>query len=616
MIDERQRSESSAEAAEGARQAREPAWQLASLAHSIERAVRAVLVVDVVESVRLIEQDEEGTIARWLGLVNHVEADLLAAGEGRLVKCLGDGMLLEFADSRSAVATAFAIRHAAKRLNFGVPAERQMLLRMGIEISDVIIESRDVYGHGVNLATRLASLAGPDEIVVSARVRDQITPVLDADIEDLGDCYLKHIQQPVRAYRIGPPGPRPVILPGFSLEALRATLAVIPFTPRDASAEHHVLGEVLAEEMIRELSRSSDLNVISRLSTTAFRGRQVTLAEIKAHLNADYVLSGTYRVDGHRVTLDAELAEAKSAHIVWARRFIDQITGIFSVEQNLIIQVIIDVRAAVLSRELRRVQSRSWKTLENYTLLMAAIALMHRLSPRDFQQARKLLQILIDRATRQSLAHAWLANWYVMSVNQGWSSDPARDAEAALACTKRALDVDPECSLALAIDGSVHTNLLKRLDIAEDRYTLAVASNPNDAFAWLLKGTMHAFKGDGREAVSYTKRAIELSPLDPLRYLYDSLAATACLADRRYAEAIEFARNSLRANRTHASTLRAKAIAEWQLGLEDDARATARELLHLEPNLTVTRYRKRTPAAPYPTGKEWCDSLKAAGIPD
>ena len=83
--------------------------------------MRAVLVIDVVESVRLIEQDEEGTIARWLGLVNHVETDLLAAGEGRLVKCLGDGMLLEFADSRAAVATAFAIRHAAKRLNFGVP---------------------------------------------------------------------------------------------------------------------------------------------------------------------------------------------------------------------------------------------------------------------------------------------------------------------------------------------------------------------------------------------------------------------------------------------------------------------------------------------------------------
>jgi class 3 adenylate cyclase/TolB-like protein len=325
-----------------------------SLAHTIERAIRAVLVVDVVESVRLIEQDEEGVIARWLGLVNHVEADLLTTGEGRLVKCLGDGLLLEFADARVAVATAFAIRHAGKRLNFGLPPERQMLLRMGIEISDVIIESRDVYGHGVNLATRLAGLAGPDEIVISARVRDQITPILDADVEDLGDCYLKHVQHPVRAYRIGPPGPRPVIQPGFSLGELRPTLAVIPFTPRDAAPEHQVLGEVLAEEMIRELSHSSDLNVISRLSTTAFRGRQFALEEINAHLNADYVLSGTYRVDGQHVRLDAELAEARSAHIVWSRRFTDQIVGILGGERELIGKVVPDVSIGLMSRELHR----------------------------------------------------------------------------------------------------------------------------------------------------------------------------------------------------------------------------------------------------------------------
>jgi adenylate cyclase len=169
----------------------------------LSSSVRAVLVVDVVESVRLIEQDEEGVIARWLSLVNYVEADLLAAGEGRLVKYLGDGMLLAFADVRVAVSAALAIQHASKRQNFGVPPERQILLRIGIEITDVIIEGHDVYGHGVNLATRLASIAGPGEIVISAQVRDQITPILDADIEDLGDCFLKHVQHPVRAYRIG-----------------------------------------------------------------------------------------------------------------------------------------------------------------------------------------------------------------------------------------------------------------------------------------------------------------------------------------------------------------------------------------------------------------------------
>ena len=609
-------AESLAEAAARSTEAtRRRAGEKLLFAQAAERATRAILVVDVVESVRLIEQDEEDAIARWLSLVSHVEADLLAAGEGRLVKHLGDGMLLAFGDGRAAVSAALAIQHANKRQNFGLAPERQMLLRMGIEISDVIIESGDVFGRGVNLATRLATMAGPGEIVISARVRDQITPVLDADVEDLGDCYLKHVQDPVRAYRVGPPGPRPVIESGFSLGELRPTLAVIPFTARDVASEHHVLGEVLAEETIQELSRSPDLNVISRLSTTAFRGRLVTLAEINAHLNADYVLSGIYRVDGQRISLDAELAEAESAHIVWSRRFTDQITHILSGERELIGRVVVDAYTAVTSCELRRAQTRPLPTLKSYTLLMAAITLMHRMSRRDFEAARKLLQTLIDRATRQSTAQAWLANWHVLRVQQGWTDNPQKDARYALACAERALDADPDSSLALAVDGLVRTHFAKRLDLAQQRYGLAVKANPNDSLAWLLKGTLHAFMGEGQQAVADTQRALALSPLDPHRYYYESLAATACNAAGQYQRALALTQRSLRANRRHTSTLRTKAIAEWQLNLHENARRTAQELLALEPNLTVGGWLERSPSAPYCTGIEWADVLRKVGVP-
>lgn len=580
-----------------------------------ERANRALLVVDVVEFVRLIEQDEEGVVARWLELVDYVQTDLLAAGEGRLVKCVGDGMLLEFMHARAAVSAALAIQSASKRQNFGLPPNRQMLLRTGIEIGDVIIEGRDVYGHGVNLATRLASLAGPGEIVVSAQVHEEITPVLDTEIEDLGACFLKHVREPVRAYRIGPPGPRPVIAPGFSLHELRPTLAVIPFTARNVAPEHHVLGEVFAEEMIRELSHLPDLNVISRLSTTALRGR-VSLTEIGATLNADYVLSGTYSVDGSRVRLSAELAEAGSAHVVWARELADEIAGIVGGERELIGRVVVDVYRAVMSRELRRVRSQALPTLKSYSLLMAAVTLMHRLSPRDFEDARQLLQTLIDRARRQSIPQAWLAKWHVLRVQQGWSEDPGRDAQMALQCTRQALDNDPHCSLALAIDGFAHTNLLKRFDIAEERYDLALRTNPNDSLAWLLKGTMHAFMAQGRPAVDCTQRALKLSPLDPHRYFYDSLAATAHLAAHRYDQALDLAQRSLRANPTHTSTLRAMAIAQWQLGRKDDARKTVQELRRQEPELTFSGYLERTPAAPFSTGKEWSSALRQAGLPN
>src|SRR6266581_3549975 len=237
-----------------------------------ERAIRTVLVVDVAESVRLMEQSEDDTVSRWRSFVQGVTASILPMQGGRLVKSLGDGMLIDFPQVHEAVKAAFEIQDACMCANQGMPAERQMLLRMGIQVSALISDERDVYGRGVNLAARLATLAGPSEIVVSADVRDQLTPVLDADIEDLGECYLKHIREPVRAYRLGPPGPRPVIEAGDTTPDLRPTIAVIPFSYRGTEPGHVILGEVLADDIISALSHTADLNVISRLSTTVFRG--------------------------------------------------------------------------------------------------------------------------------------------------------------------------------------------------------------------------------------------------------------------------------------------------------------------------------------------------------
>src|SRR2546428_414892 len=182
-----------------------------------------------------------------------------------------------------------------------------------------------------------------------------------------------------------------------------------------------------------------------------------------------------------------------------------------------------------------RAQTQSLPTLDGYTLLIGSIAMMHRLSQHDFERSRLMFQALIDRAPRLATPYAWLAKWHVLRVQQGWSADESSDRQLAMGFAKRALDADPDCSLALAIDGFVHTNLLKRLDIASERYDRALRVNPNDSLAWLLKGTMHAFKGEGKQAIEGTRRALRLSPLDPLRYFYDSLAATAALSAGDYA---------------------------------------------------------------------------------
>jgi len=581
-----------------------------------ERATRAVLVVDIVESVRLVEHAELSVISRWLGFVDFIKKQILPAQDGRLVKKTGDGLLIDFSDARRAISTALAIQRESIRLNVGLRPPEWIMLRMGLELCEILIDDGDIHGHGVNLAARLMGLANPGEIVASQSVRDNLTADLDAEVEDLGDCFLRHVSQPVRAYRIGPPGARAVIQPALSLQDWTPSIAVIPFDCRASDRGHQVVGEIFAEQLIRVLSQSPELSVVSRLSTTALRGRSEALRDIVSHLRADYVLSGSYRYDGETLVVEIELADAKSERVLWTDLVRGGLSDLLDQDQNLTNSIATKVIVVVSASELRRLRSQSLPTLGAYTLLMSAITLMHRLSKQDFDEAGRLLQILIDRATRQPIPHAWLANWHVLRVQQGWSVDESEDTYLALESTRRALDSDPDCSLALAVDGFVHTNLVKKLDVAQDRYKLALETNPSNALAWALQGALNAFTDKGSQAVNNTQRALKLTPLDPHRYFYDSLAASACIAACDYASALELARRSLRANRKHTSTLRVMSVAQWHLGLRKDARATAKELLRLEPTLTVTRWLKRTPSAPYRVGQEFARVLRKVGIPN
>jgi adenylate cyclase len=578
-----------------------------------ERVVRTLLALEISEAGDLREDDAREVVSQWRKLQDSIAKDVLPAAGGRLVRRLENGQLIAFPEAHAAVTAAFNIQKACEesaRQNLAP----QLLPRIGIQMGEVLADGNDLYGRNVGLAPRLAGIAGPGEIVVSASVRDELTPALDADIEDLGECYLKEISEPLRVYRLGPPGPRPVIETSDTADDLRPTIAVIPFAAHGSAQQ--AIGEILAEEVIAALSRSADLNVISRLSTTAFRGRRATLGEVSTHLKASYVLSGVYRVARRTLYLTVELAEAKSSRVVWANDMKGRVAGIGDGNEGLIDRIVAQASSAIMARELERTQARAPQTLESFTLLIGAIALMHRLSPQDFHRARDMLQAVLNRAPRLAVPRAWLAKWHVLRVWQGWSDDPAVDARLALDCTKRALDADAHCSLALAIDGFVHTNLLKALDVAQARYDLALGVNPNDSVAWLLKGMLHAFKGEGQQATKDTQRALRLSPLDPHRYFYDSLAASAALSAEQYERAIELARRSLRANRTHSSTHRVLAIAQWQLGRHDDARGTVKELLRLEPTLTVTNWLARSPSSEYAIGRLCANALREAGVPN
>lgn len=574
-------------------------------------------MIDVVESVRLMQADEADVIDRWRRFVNEVRTQVLPVHGGRLVKSLGDGLLLEFESVPPAVAASLEIQRRIGRYNVAREQSASLYLRIGVHLANVIVDDMDVYGAGVNLAARLGGLAGPGEIVVSAEARDALTEGLDADVHDLGECFVRHIHEPIHAYRIGAADlDRSFLALDDHHADLAPTVAFIPPMPVDDSGAYPALGEVVADGVIGRLSRNALLRVISRLSSSALKGRRLATGEVGKLLGAAYVLSGSYTCSSPRVVFDLELSDTRSGLVVWAERLRSNLDDLLAPASELVAGVSELVARRIAEHAVTGAMQHPVPTLSSYSAFLGALTLMHRASRQEFERARVLLEHLIDRHRRVPAPRAWLAQWYVLRLTRGWSTETERDVVQASEQAQRAIDIDAGCGLAYAMAGFVQCHMKQNLDAAEELYLKAVDANPNESIAWLFRGVMHTFKGEGPAALAASDKALSLSPLDPLRYYYYSLAASAAVAAGKYERAIELATRSLQSNRTHTSTYRALAMAQALSGHEAQARETTAQLLVLEPGFTVTGFLRRSPSGRTRAGATYADALRIAGVPE
>jgi TolB-like protein/Flp pilus assembly protein TadD len=553
---------------------------------------------------------------RWEAFLRKVQTQQLPQAGGRMVKSLGDGLIVEFPAVTPALKSALAMQSMLAEFNVGVESELRMHARIGAHTADVYFHEHDIYGRGVNLVSRLATLAEPGQIVISSAVRDLLVPGLDPEVEHIGACYLKHFAEPVNAYRIQTTTDRQSsALSNPSRSSLFPTIGIIPLEGRFVSPHHSVLGELIADATIARLSANGMLRVISRLSTSLLSGRARPLDEISALLGANFVASGSYQMCGDRISLMVELADARSKEVIWVNEIQGNLADVLEPKSEMVESICAGIMTAIAAQEMQRARRLPLPTLEGFSLQLAGSTLMHRSSRQEFDHARKIFEYLIERHPRMPEPRAWLAKWYVLRVTRGFVEDLAAESARALEQTRRALDASPECSLALAVEGFVHCHMLRDLSGAEERLNRALAVNPNDSLAWLFSCVVHGFRGDGETALASADRAIELSPLDPLRHYYDALACSAALAARRLPRAIELAKRALRVNRDHLPTLRALTIAQVESGSLDEARQTAVRVLALEPSLTLRDYVARGPKGAETTRIRYAAALGEAGIP-
>jgi adenylate cyclase len=584
-------------------------------AFRFRRATKVIAVADVVESVRLMEQDEQDFIRRWCEFVSFV-VGCVAAESARLHRSLGDGLMLEFADAQSCVRTAMAMHTWLRERNRNLPADRRLHLRIGAHIADFLADEHDIYGNDVNLAARIASLAGPGELVISAALRRHLGRGLPVPLEDLGSCHLKHVKEPVHAFRIGEAGIAPV-MPSSNMEthAFRGTVAVLAFGTEGTETRvgAGVSGVSLADELVAALVRSDALQVVSRMSALP-DPTQGSLHKVQTHTAARYVLTGRARMHDGNMALFAELADAASGLVVWAESFASTSGPAGLLDPRLLARVAAAVHASVIQHEIEAAHARPLPALDGPGLLLASVGLMHRLSPVDMENARGMLEHLLERWRRHATAHAWLAHLHVLRVQQAGPGVGAHDHALARAHAAAAVQSDPASPLVLAVDGHTCLHGARNMEAAAERFHQALSLRENHSITLLFQAEMMALRGSARVARITAARASQWLSLEPLHYLYDAVEALAALADGDAEAAATLAQQSLRRNPRYLPAWHTLVVAQVESERLGEAHATQQQLLKRQPSFSVSGFLKATPMGDALAAR-FAEGLLQAGAP-
>jgi len=494
----------------------------------VQRRLAAILAADVVGYSRLMAEDEAGTLAALQQHRRTLIDPAIARHNGRMVKLMGDGALVEFASVVDAIACAAEIQEAMAEHNAGVAEARAIVFRIGINLGDVIVEGDDIYGGGVNVAARLEGLAEPGGICVSGIAYDTAHDKLDLAFESLGEQQVKNIDQPVRTYRVVfGVGSGRRSGPSAALELPdKPSLAVLPFTNMSAEPDQGFFADGICEDIITELSKFRTLFVIARNSSFAFKGQGVDVKEVSAKLGVRYIVEGSVRRAGGRVRITAQLIDAVEDAHIWAERYDRDLEDIFAVQDEVTRAIVAAVEPQLASSERLRARRKPTDSLDAWECYQRGLWHLHQYREEDIEEALAFLARAIELDPTFATAHAGLAFALYYKVILGFSRDGPGDLAKALADGTAAVRLDENDPFAHVALGRVHTAKGEH-DEAIECCNRAIALNPNYASAYF--GRAHSLWMSGRpaEAVLSHDEAMRLSPRDPLMWAFQASKAAA-----------------------------------------------------------------------------------------
>ena len=560
----------------------------------MERRLTAILAADVVGYSRLIGANEIGTLAALKALQTDFIDGKIAEHQGRIVKLTGDGMLVEFPSVVNAVACAAEVQRGMRERNAGVPQDQRIEFRIGVNLGDVIVEGKDIFGDGVNVAARLESIAKPGGITISGSVRDQVGNRLDLTFEDMGEQTLKNIERPIRVYRVSVDSPAGL---GTNDEERtqhqqleKPSIAVLPFNNMSGDPEQEYFSDGITEDIITDLSNVSGLFVVARNTAFTYKGKPVKVQQVAQDLGVRFILEGSVRKAGSRVRITGQLIHGEDGGHLWAARFDRDLTDIFAIQDEITHAIVEQLKVKLLPQEKKSIAQAPTDNIEAYTFYLRGRQFMQRHSKANYQLARRMFAKAVELDPLYARAYAGIADcdsflFLHYHLEAG--------IDSILATSAKALDMDDKLAEAHASRG-LALSLGQRYDEATAEFERAIALDPNSFESHYFYGRACVTQGKFERTATLFERAAENKP-DDYQSVILLIAVYRALGRPRDSEnaarkGVERAKVELTLHPENARAAYLGANAFIVLGETDLAREWASRALAIDPDDVLTQY--------------------------
>lgn len=574
------------------------------------RRLAAILAADVVGFSALMSRDEQGTLEQLIAFRRNCFDPQIAQHNGRIVKLMGDGALVEFASVLDAVACAIAIQKSAT-----AQSENPIQLRIGINLGDVITTGEDIYGDGVNIAARLEPIAEPGGVCISGIVHDSLRGKINARFRDDGEQKLKNIETSIRVFHWTPGDINTSHPPSSKFDAGKASIAVLAFDNMSSDPEQEYFSDGIAEDIITALSHFRDFFVIARNTSFTYKGQAIRVDQVCQDLGVKYLVEGSVRKAGERVRVTAQLIDGESGAHIWAAKYDRELTDVFAVQDEITQSIVSAVAPETIGAETRRARSKRSGNLSAWDKVLQARWHLGKFTNENNRIAHDLLKRSLESNADDSETHAALALSHIVGMLHLWRTDTKEAIHAGEIEASLAVQLDDQNANAHAILGMALC-FGRKFDEALIYLLRAIDLNPNLAIGHGNIAALYGVSGEFDKAAQSAKHAMALSPRDPLKAFWRGGLGIGAYIAQQYDLCLENAIEGLKEHPGYASLMRQEAAALGMLGRREEAQLAVARLLETMPGLTIERVRKMVPVREPGDWENWLEGLRRAGLPE